>query len=377
MAQEGASATATGMVLSALPDPPAEEKVPTAAELAAGPPISPAKRVWLYGSADWECFILEWAHAVDEPYVHVQALGGPGDRGLDVAGFFTDRGLEGDWDCFQCKHYDGALTPGDAWPEIAKILLAVLDNYCTIPRRYLFFSPKGSGPKLSKLLNSPKALQAEFLAELAKSDGGLRKKLPSERVDGLRHYAESVDFSLFGEMDLEEVLEVHRKTPYYSLRFGGALPSRPRPDSPPEIPAQGERRYVEQLIEVYREKLNDAKFHMGSINNHSWTSKHFPRQREAFYCAESLRVFARDSVPDGTFAKLQEDVYAGVVEVEESEHPNGHARLSQVLQAATQMDLSANALISVSDPQDRKGICHQLANEDRLTWVRGVDDEPT
>lgn len=365
------------MTLTALPDLPTVDTVPTAAEVAAGPPLSPAKRVWLYDSVEWERFILEWAHAVDEPYVHVQALGGPGDRGLDVAGFLTQRGLEADWDCFQCKHYDGTLTPGEIWREIAKILLAVLDGYCTLPRRYLIFSPKGSGPKLSKLLNSPSDLRSAFIAELAKLDGSLRKNLPPERIDALTSYANRIDFALFGEMDLEKVLKVHRKTPYYSLRFGATLPSRPRPNIPPDIPAQSETRYVEQLVEVYVEKFAHEDFNPGQIKDHPWTGRHFPRQREAFYCAESLRVFARDSVPEGTFGKLQEDVYAGVVEVEELDHPDGHTRLTLVLQAATQVDLSSNALISVSDPRDRKGICHQLANEDRLTWVRGVDDEST
>ena len=32
-------------------------------------------------------------------------------------------------------------------------------------------------------------------------------------------------------------------------------------------------------------------------------------------------------------------------------------------------DLGAHTLISMSNLKDRQGICHQLANADKLTWV--------
>lgn len=376
MQQEATSETTNPLLPSELPEPPRALSVPTAAQLAAGPRLSPRKRIWLYDSDEWEAFILEWAHAVDEPYVHVQRLGGSGDRGIDVAGFLTDRGLEGAWDCFQCKHYEGTLSPVNVWPEIVKILLAAWGKYCILPRRYLFFSPRGAGPKLAKLLNSPDDLRSTFLSEFKREDSALKKTLSPEVVEHLARYAESVDFAIFGEMPLEDVLEVHRRTCHHALRFGTELPARPLPDPPPENPTQAESRYVEQLLEVYREKYPGESFDSITVSDHSWTKIHFPRQREAFYCAESLRVFARDSLPDRTFEKLQEDLYAGVVETEELDHESGHIRLTSVLQAATQVDLSSNVLISVADPRDRKGICHQLANEDRLTWVRGDSNEP-
>jgi hypothetical protein len=41
---------------------------------------------------------------------------------------------------------------------------------------------------------------------------------------------------------------------------------------------------------------------------------------EGVASAEALRLYARDSVPEGTFQALQDDVHAGVVEVAESDH---------------------------------------------------------
>ena len=80
-------------------------------------------------------------------------------------------------------------------------------------------------------------------------------------------------------------------------------------------------------------------------------------------------MYARDSVPPGTFDKLQDDVHSGVIDIAEAEHPSGYTRLTSVLSQVGQLDLSRHTLIAVSDIDDRKGICHQLANADRLTWM--------
>jgi hypothetical protein len=89
-----------------------------------------------------------------------------------------------------------------------------------------------------------------------------------------------------------------------------------------------------------------------------------------FYHAESLRVFARDSVPPGTFESFQEEIYTGVVDTHDATFPDGYARAVAVTKAARQMQITSNALITRAKLQDRDGICHQLANEDRLRWTK-------
>jgi hypothetical protein len=79
---------------------------------------------------------------------------------------------------------------------------------------------------------------------------------------------------------------------------------------------------------------------------------------------------ARDAVPDGTFDALQGDVYDGVIDVVESSHPSGLDRLSAVLIHATALSLGPHALVSITKPDDVKGICHQLANDSRLSWIK-------
>jgi hypothetical protein len=63
-----------------------------------------------------------------------------------------------------------------------------------------------------------------------------------------------------------------------------------------------------------------------------------------------------------------QDIYSGVIDIHDGTHRDGYERLCAVTKAAREMQITSNALITRAKPQDRDGICHQLANEDRLAW---------
>ncbi|MEU7934476.1 ABC-three component system protein [Micromonospora echinofusca] len=306
-------------------------------------------------------------------YSRIQRMGGANDRGVDVAAFLTEQGFEGEWDCFQCKHYAKPLAAGDAWREIIKIFAAVVEGHYVMPRRYRFFAPQGCGKRLAQILNSPSQLRSEFMAEL-KPGSALTSGLDDELVDKIRDLAEVTDFSIFNTQDLVEALDLMKGTPAYLSRFGGRLPRRPARQQPPEQPTRHEARYLQQLVDVCREKWGTAVEDLASAMAHPKASRRIRRDRVAFYSAESLRVFARDSVPAGTFEGLQEDIYEGVIEAHDRDFNCGLDRLRAVLDAAMQLQIDANALITAWDLIDRKGIVHQLANVDRFLWCGEPDD---
>jgi len=97
--------------------------------------------------------------------------------------------------------------------------------------------------------------------------------------------------------------------------------------------------------------------------------QHFKRQREAFYHAESLRVFVRDKVEPGTFETLQEEIYHGVVDTCDADYDDGYERVVAVTGAAQTLPINAHPLAPSTFVQDKHGICHQLANVDRLKWM--------
>lgn len=336
----------------------------------AGPPVTAQQRIFFYDDVEWELFIREWATGLETSYVQIKRLGGTHDRGVDVAGFKTDLGFEGAWDCYQGKHYAGPLTWTDAFPEMLKVFRAVDGGHYVLPDRYAFLAPRGCGSSLNRMLSKPTELREKFLAELVRIDGPASALADDVRAR-VKMLAEAADFTLFQSVELLDALETHRATPYYVGRFGAPVPPRLVHEGPPAGIGAHEVRYVAQLIEVYAEVEPTGTFAAETVSSNTKFGKHFQRQRESFYSAEALRLYARDSVPPGTFEALQTDVLSGVVEVAESSHPTGMIRLASVLTTSGQLDLSAHALISVSSLDDRKGICHQLANDDRLTWVKG------
>ena len=333
-----------------------------------GSPVPPAHRIVFYSPDEWEVFITEWATGVVALYRQIKQLGGSGDRGVDVAAFKTDRGFEDAWDCFQAKHYDGSLVLSDAFPEMLKIFHGVVDGYYCLPDRYVFVAPRGCGPTLNRLLSKPTELREKFL-ELLDAGGPATRLYDEQALQSIRQLAEITDFAVFQSLELNEMLDVHRTTPYYAARFGTSLPARPPVGQAPTAPAPSEANYVKKLVDAYHEQDPATCTDVESTSAHAKHGPHLQRQREAFYSAEALRLYARDSVPDGTYELLQDDVYTGVVDTAEATHSSGLDRLRAVLTQSGQLDLGAHTLISMSNLKDRQGICHQLANADKLTWV--------
>lgn len=349
--------------LSDMPPPPTNAQVTLD-----GPPVPPQGRIQLYSSDEWEDFIREWATGLETDYVQIKRFGGSGDKGADVAAFKSDQGLEGPWDCFQGKHYANPLVFSDAAPEILKVFLAVLDGHYRMPDTYQFLAPKGCGTSLNRILSLPTTLRKKFLEQLVPGKA-LVKDLGPDTLAAVRKLAEVTDFSMFTSVEILDALAVHKCTPYHSARFGTSLGPRPAPEPPPEDIAEHETRYLEQLLAVYSERHPDEKFDVATLATHGRVGHHFQRQRTSFYKAESLRLYARDQVPPGTFEKLQDDIYSGVIDTAEADHRDGFARLCSVLEQVSNIDLNRHKLITVSDNDDRKGVCHQLANVHRLTWV--------
>lgn len=350
------------------PAPPTNDY--TAEHVSAGIPIPKAKRVELFSADDFERFTEEWASSLKETYVRIARFAGSGDKGLDVVGFITDDTFAGGWDNYQCKHYDHPLRPSDIWVEIGKIVYYSFKGEFPPPRRHYFVASKGIGTNLEKLLSDPQRLKAETRKNWAQScERSISSKFPVPLEGELSDYFDAFDFRFFGEKSLVELIEEHSQTPFHSVRFGGGLPARPASATPPAKIAPIESRYIQQLFEAYGDHKGSAVENVSELDAISNLRQDFSRQRERFYHAESLRNFARDTVPDGTFETLQDEVYQGVVDTCTSDHNDGLVRMRATVSQAAAISISSSPLSSVVKIQDKQGICHQLANTDRLTWV--------
>jgi hypothetical protein len=346
---------------------------PSSAHVQSGIPVPKPIRVKSFNPDDWEDFIEEWSTSLEGSYVKVRRFGGSGDCGVDIAGFCTDKGFEKTWDNYQCKRYAHPLRPSDTWVELGKIIYYSHIGEYLPPRKHYFVASLGVGTTLEKLLNKPTELHREFKENWDRHcRSGITSTKEIELSGKLLSYVDAFDFTIFSSKSHVELIEAHSRTGFHAVRFGGGLPTRPASEAPPTAPAPSESRYIRQLLDAYGDYLGSPFPDMSALDAHNRLGRDFRRQRERFYHAEALRNFARDTVPDGTFDDLQEEVYNGVVDITDATHPNGYERMKATVTQASSVALIANPLASVTKSQDRQGICHQLANEDRLKWV--MDD---
>lgn len=341
---------------------------PSAEHVHSGIPIPPTKRVTLFSSDEWESFTEEWASSLDDLYARVARFGGAGDQGVDVVGFISDKGWDGGWDNYQCKRYDHPLRPSDIWIEIGKIIYYSYKNEYCAPRKYYFIASQGLGTTLQKLLASQNKLKEGTKDNWKEYCQNKITKTASVSLEGdLLDWLEAFDFSIFSTKSVVDLIAGHAKTPFYSIRFGGGLPPRPNVTLPPEEHEVLESRYIQQIFNAYGDSIGEFVNHVSELS--SQLNGDFLRQRERFYHAESLRNFARDTVPDGTFERLQDEIFHGVIDICDSSHGDGLARMKATVSQAASIATTSNPLRSVVKVQDQQGICHQLANEDRLLWV--------
>lgn len=343
--------------------------IPTVSTVTQGRLLTPQQHIITFSPEEWEEFINEWAHHQKTNYKQVVRFSGAGDMGIDVAAFTDKDAHHGVWDCFQCKHYPKPLMPGTAFPEIGKILWYSFSKEYSAPRKYYFMAPWDIGKSLKTLLLAPDELKQRLIENWDKDCAAEISAKQTIKLEGdFDDYVSGFDFSIFTFKTRLEVIDEHKLSPYAVHRFGGGLPPRPDPAPHPAAIAPVESRYVQQLYDVYSEETNTTITDITKLGQHGKLLAHLDRQRECFYSAEALRNFARDTVPEGTFEDLQNEVFTGVVDVEQSAHSSSMVRLNAVTSAATVLQITSNGLITATKINDRKGICHQLANGDRLIW---------
>lgn len=360
-------------------EPKSTAAVLTAAQVFGGISVPPVRLLQVMSPDDWEAFTEEWLsfHKNNGSYVSIRRYSGSGDLGLDVVAFSSTEGFKEPWDSYQCKHYDHALQPGDIWGEVGKVIYhsfkrtPPFNQACRVPRRHVFVPPKGVGITLGRLLKDPNRFKEEVRLKwtshcVPKIGKDIQAPLEGELLD----YFNSFDFSIFDDRTGVELIEEHAQTVFYAPRFGGGLPSREEAMPPPAEPTDAESLYLRKLLDAYGDHLGRKITEKGSLDEHPELEHHYNRQRVLFYSAESLRNFARDRTPPRTFDSLQDDVYHGVIDVCEATHPDALARVRATITTAGGLDVSGNALVSVTKVSDKQGICHQLANDDRLTWKK-------
>ncbi|AIQ70246.1 hypothetical protein PGRAT_23280 [Paenibacillus graminis] len=340
-----------------------------------GVPVPPIDRLKLFSAEQFEDVICEWVNGfLKTEYDLVYRIGAAGDKGRDVIAEIKQDNLVIQWDNYQCKHYDHQLYPSDIWLEMGKLCHYTFINAYSIPRKYTFVSPQGVGAAFAELIGNPEMLKEQLINQWNdKCKNKITKTEVIELSGEFLDYVKNFDFSIVTFCPPQDFLEQYSATPFFKYRFGGGLTKpRPRPEKPEQEIQLNEVKYVKKLFEAYSEQLNQTILDSSTLSTHDISLfSHFNRQREYFYKAESLRRFARDELPhDEPFEKLQDEVYDGIIDIVEAIHPNGYICVLETIKLVNNLQLTSNILIKYLLLGDRGGICHQLANKDRISWVK-------
>ena len=338
-------------------------------QAATGAYVPPVQRIKLFSPADWEHFIQEWAHSLKTEYHSVWRCGGAGDMGRDVIAHVGDPALGGDWDNYQCKHYDHALMPSDIWLELGKLTYYTHAGEFSPPRRYYFVAPFDVGITVAKLFLKPDRLRSELLKNWDKDCRDEIGVKPVPLTPELKQHIDRYPFDTIGFKPVLRVIEEHSNTPWHVHRFGGGLPARPTVAVPPAQPVASELKYLRQLLLAYGDHKKCELADPSQLTPWPFLSHHYQLSRRSFYSAESLLEFSRDHLPEGEYERLQDELYDGVQESYLVQHADGYAKVLDTTKAALQIQITDHALTTVLQPADRRGICHQLVNDQRLRWV--------
>ena len=333
--------------------------------------LTPRQIVSAYNADQWEEFINEWVSGLEKQYKAVQRFSGPGDKGRDVVGFVEAADFSRPWDCYQCKHHERPLSPAQIWIELGKLIYFTFVKDFSAPRKYRFVAPRDVGPSLKDLLAKPKDIGAQLLKnwpEHCEKKITETKEIPLDAA--LTKYINEFDFSIVGYSPLLEIVEAHMKTPHWSKRFKSDIPPRPSALEPPAEVAVSEMIYVGKLIEAYGDAQKVKINSLAELAALTKYNNHFKNSRRWFFQAETLNRFSRDHYPVGAFDELKQQIFDGVVDTCEKDFTHGFERVCATTDRAADLVIGNSDLEPHTGVGDKKGICHHLANEDKLNWVK-------
>ncbi len=342
--------------------------------LGQGAPINPLVRLGTFNDVEFERFIWEWVKGyLANQYVEIQHRGGAGDKGRDVVGWMDESSVQPRrWDLYQCKRYKDPLTPGDFLVELGKLCYYSHRGDYSVPGHYYIVSPKGVGNTLQDLIDDPSALRLRLIE---KWDAWCLEHITAKgdiALDGdFRKYVDAFDFSIVKTLQPATLIEQHKQTKEHLAVFGTAFKPRPVASVPPASVASKETVYVASVYEAFADHLKLSVSCPDDFSNHDHLTHCFSHARECFYSAESLKEFSRDNLPDESeFTNLCKQVHQGITPTLNKLHNDGYEKLVDVSERAVAMPITSNILVTEMEPSDRVGLCHQLANEGVIRWVK-------
>lgn len=338
----------------------------------AGAWIDPLKRLSTFDDGEFEIFVLQWINGfLKDNYNEVQRRGAAGDKGRDIVAWIDPPGTPNRrWDLYQCKHYKDPLAPSHFHIELAKLCYYVERGDYTLPQNYFILTHQGVGNALQDLIDDPIKLVQSLKENWAKQcetkiTRGVKVQLTGKLLD----FVDSIDLSIVHSVTPYDLIEQHSQTKYHSYVFGTKLKPRPPSPAPPEEVQAKETVYVEAIYCAFAEHLKMPTCDLTAISGYDYLRSTFDHARVCFYSAESLKEFSRETWPDDScFNAVADVIHQGVKYTMTDNHVDGYQRMRAACDTALKVHVDPSLPLGDPPPNDRIGICHQLANDQLVKW---------
>jgi hypothetical protein len=332
--------------------------------------IAPIDRLKTFSDKQFEEMVNEWAYSyLQNKYESVYLLGGAGDKGRDIIAYYDSTRSKSD--IYQCKHYNAPLTPSEYWIEFGKLCYYTFINDYKIPVNYYIIASQGVGQKLRTYIDGNKNINKGLISNWDKNcRNGITKEKEIILDSALKSYIEKFDFSIVKDIEPIKLLDQYEQTKWFKYRFGGGIPKRPKTEKPPVVIGDEEQKlqYIKELINVYCEYSDGKISDLAELKKDYRLFDHFSRQREDYYCSQSLKRFSRDQFIEDPYEDVKEEIYRSVIDICNKDYPKCYERVNKTTSEARKISLDGNELGKIN-PSDKCGMCHELVNESKLKWV--------
>lgn len=341
-----------------------------------GLPLSfqPIQLLETFSDKQFENIVLGWANEyLKNKYNQVQRFGGANDKGRDIVAWIDGKEVSvRRWDNYQCKHYANKLGPSDFWEELGKLIYFTFIGDYSIPQNYFIITAKGIGPTLTDLINTPDNLRDSLLENWGKyCQRKITKTTDIKLTKELREYINGFSFSIIHEIPPLDFLAQHEKTRYHYRIFGVGLKKRIISEEAPSSIKPHEVKYVQKMYKAFGDHLDKEVSCQQDFEDNQQISGSFKKARVCFYKAETLKEFSRENFcNESIFEDLRDQIYEGIEITINKDYKDGYQRMIAVSEKSQDIQIEASVLKVEMRPDDRVGICHHLANEDKIDWIK-------
>ncbi len=312
-----------------------------------------------YSGEEFERFIFEWLkfckNKINESS-DVYKIGGTGDKGIDI--FYKNKD---EVVYYQAKQYNRQLNINDVVDICVKILWYASKEEIPEPSKIYIVSSKGIQSKLLKTFNNKAELKVKIITNLVDSLNRIKIDYVDEELKMVKSFIESQDFSMVDTIDADVIALEYYKSDIGPVRFIKEQPFKFRKTIKRE--SYSEDKFVAQIKSIYPQGKIQTKVLSDAKND--------------YYSCLCLKETDKYLFGDNCeFNSAKEEVYQGVNMLFYNK-TDSNDRYVECLKQATQLSISDSALgdnsLGIVNNSDRKGFCHYLVNEERISWV--TDDE--